>query len=370
MKIAIIGAGPVGCYAGYLLAKAGNEVDIFENHPQVGLPIQCTGLLTSDFDQFNLPLDSFLVNTFHRVKIYAPKEDFDFSQKEYLVCRRRFDNFFADLALKAGAKIYLNYTFIRRGDNKNNDPARKASLVILNQKEKKEITITPDLVIGADGPLSPTAKAFGLYHPQRENYYGIQAVVEGKFDADSFQAYFGKQVCPDLFAWVVPETLNLARIGVAMRSHSQKYFQDFMEKNGFKAREMQAGAIPIYHPKQALRKENCYLLGDAAGFVKATTLGGLVPGLEQAKILADCLINDKDYEKEIKPLARKLKLHLKLKKILDQLSDDDWDRLVRYLKQEKISKVLSQHTRDDPFPLIIKALLKEPKFLYFAKYLF
>ena len=41
MNIAIIGAGPIGCYAGYLLAKVGNKVQIFENHSQVGLPIQC-----------------------------------------------------------------------------------------------------------------------------------------------------------------------------------------------------------------------------------------------------------------------------------------------------------------------------------------
>ena len=55
---------PAGCYAGYLLVKVGHKVSIYENHAQIGLPIQCTGLLTSDFDRFNLPMDSFLVNTF------------------------------------------------------------------------------------------------------------------------------------------------------------------------------------------------------------------------------------------------------------------------------------------------------------------
>ena len=69
MEIIIIGAGPIGCYAGYLLAKEGYEVDIYENHSHIGSPIQCTGLLTSDFDQFNLPMDSFLVNTFSAILI-------------------------------------------------------------------------------------------------------------------------------------------------------------------------------------------------------------------------------------------------------------------------------------------------------------
>jgi len=50
---------------------------------------------------------------------------------------------------------------------------------IIHNIEKR---ITPDIVIAADGPLSPTAKAYGLYHPKRENYFGVQALVEGKFD--------------------------------------------------------------------------------------------------------------------------------------------------------------------------------------------
>ncbi|MEM4264021.1 MAG: NAD(P)-binding protein, partial [Candidatus Woesearchaeota archaeon] len=42
--ISIIGAGPVGSFAAYLLAKAGFEVSIFEEHEKIGLPVQCTGL--------------------------------------------------------------------------------------------------------------------------------------------------------------------------------------------------------------------------------------------------------------------------------------------------------------------------------------
>src|SRR3989344_5012240 len=114
MNIAIIGAGPVGCYAGYLLAKNGHEVSIYENHAQIGLPIQCTGLLTSDFDQFNLPMNSFLVNTFSKFEAYSPKHKLEIRQKEYLVCRNRFDNFFGDLAKKQGAKIQVNHSFIRK----------------------------------------------------------------------------------------------------------------------------------------------------------------------------------------------------------------------------------------------------------------
>ena len=135
------------------------------------------------------------------------------------------------------------------------------------------------------------------------------------------------------------------------------------------SKEIQAVTIPIYHPKQKLQSENCYLAGDAAGYVKATTLGGLVPGLQQARILADCIIHSKNYEKEIAPIRRKMWLHLKVHEIFDKFNDGDWDTLVSYVSQPKIQKVFEQHTRDNPIPLVMKSLLKEPRFLRFGKYL-
>mgnify|MGYP001572780589 FL=1 len=128
--------------------------------------------------------------------------------------------------------------------------------------------------------------------------------------------------------------------------------------------------IPLYHPQQKLKQQNCYLLGDAAGFVKATTLGGIIPGMRQAQILADCLTSHKDYEKEIKTLKKRMDLHLKIRKILNKFKDEDWDKLLEIIKQPKMQKLLEQHTRENPLPLVIKALIKEPKLWRFGKFLF
>ena len=358
MKIAIIGAGPIGCYAGYLFACSGHEVEIYENHANVGSPIQCTGLLTSDFDKLQIPKESFLINTFDEVDVVSPNNQLKIKQKEYLVCRNKFDNYFANLAINEGVQIFCSHSFLG---------LEKGELVIndsLNDEKKK---IKADLVVAADGPLSPTAKAYGFYHPKRENYFGMQVIAQGEFDRKSFKTFFGKSVCPDLFAWVVPESSSTARGGLAMRKGSREYFTKFIEQQGYKIKEMQAGTIPIYHPKQKLVRDNCYLLGDAAGFVKATTLGGLVPGLVQAKILVDCITNKKDYQKACAPLARKLKLHLSVRKVLDKFSDKDWDDLVSYISQPKLQKVFEKYTRDNPIPLVFHSLIREPRLLKFAK---
>jgi digeranylgeranylglycerophospholipid reductase len=361
MNISIIGAGPVGCYAGYLLAKAGQSVTIFENHSSVGSPIQCTGLLTADFDEFEFPMDSFLVNIFSGLEIHSPGKKMYLPQKEYLVCRNKFDNFFADLAREEGAQILTSHSFMRK---------EREVLIIKDAGNNILRRITPDIVIAADGPLSPTAKAFGLYHTERENFHGIQAVVEGNFNSEDYQVYFGKDVCPGFFAWIVPESATTARVGLAGKRNTKYYFDKFMRENGFSVKEMQAGTIPIFHPGQKLSQDNCYLLGDAAGYVKATTLGGLVPGLKQAEILVNCIVKGKDYGKEIKPLRRKMMLHKRMSEVFEKMSDGDWDKLISYIGQDKLKKVFAMHTRDNPKPLVVKALLREPRLLRFVKHLF
>ena len=71
-KVAVIGAGPIGCYTAYLLAKEGYRVAIFENHPKVGSPIQCTGILTNDYDKLGFPLDPYLVHIIDSIDVFSP----------------------------------------------------------------------------------------------------------------------------------------------------------------------------------------------------------------------------------------------------------------------------------------------------------
>ena len=227
--------------------------------------------------------------------------------------------------------------------------------------------LSPDIIIAADGPFSPTAKAFGLYHPQRENCFGLQAIVKGKFSPNKYQTFFGSEL--GYFSWIVPESATTARVGLVAKNNVKLQFQRFLAEHKFKVEEVQAGHIPLYHPRQQLKKDNCYLLGDAAGFVKATTFGGIIPGLKQAEILAHSIIENKNYQHATKQLQRKLWLHLRLRKVFEKFSDDDWDSLVSLTAQEKVQIVLQQHTRENPLPILFKLARQEPRLLKFVKYL-
>jgi digeranylgeranylglycerophospholipid reductase len=41
----IVGAGPAGSTVAYGLARAGHRVLVLEEHPRVGYPVQCAGLV-------------------------------------------------------------------------------------------------------------------------------------------------------------------------------------------------------------------------------------------------------------------------------------------------------------------------------------
>ena len=363
--IAIIGAGPIGCYAAYLLAKQGHKVDLYEEHEQIGRPIQCTGLLTADFDKFfpQLNKESFLINTFKAVNVKTKNQTINVKQNEYLVCRTKFDSYFGKLAKEAGTKIHLNHSFIGKENNE---------LIIKDKINNQEIRIKPDITIAADGPLSKTAKAHNIFHKQRTNYYGIQAVVTGKFNKDQFDVYFGEDYCKDFFVWVVPESKTTARVGLCSKQNSKPIFDKFMQNHPeWQTTKIQAGVIPIYKHAQILNKGNCYVVGDAAGHVKATTLGGLIPGLRAAEHLADSIKINKSirYLKTTTKLRIELLLHQRIRTCMDSFSDQDWDKLLKLTNQSRIQKSLQKYSRDNPLPLVLSILLKEPRFLQFIKHL-
>ena len=134
--------------------------------------------------------------------------------------------------------------------------------------------------------------------------------------------------------------------------------------------DKQAGVIPIFDPKIKSQKDNIFLVGDAAGQVKATTGGGIIQGLIAAKCLHDAIIYDNDYSNVWRQkIGKELLAHLIARKIMNKFKFKDWNELVKLCNQKKIKKLLYEEERDNFISLAIKMVLKEPKFLKFAKFL-
>src|SRR3989338_11497347 len=114
--ISIIGAGPSGNYLAYLLAKSKSEheVNVYEEHSDIGKPIQCTGIVTNSFAEIIKPHEDFVVNTVDRVEVNSPnKEKFEIKIKKNIILdRHKFDAYLANKAIDMGVKYNLNHRFI------------------------------------------------------------------------------------------------------------------------------------------------------------------------------------------------------------------------------------------------------------------
>lgn len=358
--ISIIGAGPVGSYCAYLLSKKGFKVHLFEEHPKAGLPIQCTGIVTKNIFNYVPKSREFIINHFNSVQAVSPDNSYsEIPLNEYLLDRTKFDNFLLNKAVDAGAKIHFSHRFIGIKNNK----------AIFKTKDGL-VGCSYKYLIGADGPLSKVAKSAGIYN-NREFFIGMQAVVRGNFGPHTFTTFFGNKISPGFFAWVVPESSTTARVGLATKNNTNYYFQNFINALHFQPVEYQGGLIPIYNSKQLVQKNNICLIGDAAGLVKSTTGGGLVPGLESAKILAKCVSNNKinNYPRAIKKLRFQLYLHNLLRNTLDNFSDTDYTQLIKQMKKPSVQKILQDENRDFPVKLLLKLLIANPSFLKYGLFI-
>ena len=360
--ISIVGCGVAGSYLAYLLAKQGKEVTIIEEHNKIGNPVQCTGIVTGSIEKFVKLPKNVVANRCSRVIVVSKNKSIVANTDEIVLWRDKFDQFIADMAADQGVKILTNHQFL----NFNG----KNSIKIKNKKNNKLKEIKSDITIGADGSSSAVANASGLANTKF--CIGMQAKVKLKIKLNAFETHFGSRF-PKFFGWVVPESEDIVRLGLASLSNPKEYFYKFLKKRtgNKKIIQWESGIIPIYNPNQIIQKNNKYLIGDAATQVKATTGGGIIPSLKAAHTLCDCIINNKDYNEEFKrQYGKELLLHLKIRNTLNKFSDKDYDCLLKLMSQEKIKKILKKYDRDKPIPLVLNLLLREPRFLLFSKFAF
>jgi len=347
--ISVIGGGPSGSHLAYLLAKKGLKVSVFEEHDNIGKPVQCTGLVTSSIKELFPMKEEFVINKISKVVVISPDDtsvDFYLNSPNYVLDRRKFDEAVAKSAQDAGAKYYLKKKFTGFKDN----------TIFFGDGS----SVKTDYLIGADGPLSAVAKQCGMFG-NRKFMAGMQARVRGNFDSSTFVVYLGK----GYFGWSVPENDRFSRVGViASLGKPKPYFDLVLKKVNCTVVEYQSGLIPVYLPRIRCQKDGVFLIGDAATQCKASTHGGIIQGMIAGTALCEAIITGKSYDRLWrKKLGRDLYVHLKIRKMIDRMSDSDLNYMTKLVKQEKIKKILETCDRDFASKLALKILLKELRFL-------
>ena len=359
--ISIVGAGPSGNYLAYLLSSGGFKVNVFEEHSVVGKPVNCAGIVSNEFSRFLKLFDNsnFIINEVKDVKLFVPsgKSVFLKLRKNFVLNRALFDKELYKLAKSSGANFHLKHRLVSLD-------VKTLKLIFSNKKSFKT-----EFLVGADGPFSIVAKSIGSY--KRRFFYTLQSSVRIKNNNLVLFGLFKRG-----FWWFVPENRNSARIGVACENpiFIKKLFLKLIRSFGLKQTNIKAkgGVIPIFNPFVKKSTGKTFLLGDAATQVKATTGGGIIPGMKAAEALSKSFNNNVkvNYSRNLMSLNIELTTTLFVRWILDRMSSSDYDFLLRTVNNKSLRKVFYSVSRDSNLRLSLRLLYSNPRLLFFVKNIF
>ena len=105
-------------------------------------------------------------------------------------------------------------------------------------------------------------------------------------------------------------------------------------------------------------------MGDAAGQVKVTTIGGVVTGLWGARAVAQAIVEGQAYDAALGRARWELDLHWLMRAVLNRFSDDDYDALLGLLNGKTL-ELLRTYNRDQLTGMWWKLLLAQPRWLPF-----
>lgn len=371
--VLIIGGGPAGLYAACCLARAGRSVAVFEEHPEIGSPVHCTGLVATEcFTRFDLPLQATrtalrsarMHSPGGRVLSLASEKD-----ETVVLDRLAFDQALAGQARAAGAEIVLGHRVeaLRR--------LRRSLVVRTVSSDGVERLVRGRLGILATGASYGLHRGLGLQVPDR---FVRGAQVEVEFEQTSeVEVYFGNEVAPESFAWVVPFTrqrVTMAKIGLLSSRDPGRYLDRFLRSPQVASR-VRSGCISPYlrrpvpvWPLAETFADRLLVIGDAAGLVKPTTGGGVYYSLLSAELAATTISEALEAEDGSarflsryqaawrSALGSEIRTGALFRTFASQLSDAQIDEAFQLVSRESMSRLIRDHASFNWHKGIILAL--------------
>lgn len=286
--VVVVGAGPGGAEAARAAAGQGLRTVLLEEHRTVGLPTHCTGKLSGHaFREFDLP-PALAVNTlsaavFHSpggiaVRVRRPSAD------SHVVDRVAFDQWLVARAAAAGADVMtgVRATHAARDGGRLRVRGGYAGRTGTFEAEAR-------VVIDAEGACPRLPATLGL-RPARAYAHGLQYEMRGVggLEPDTPEMFFGRDVAPGFFAWLLPLGRDAARIGLAVDPRAAarppvRYLERLLATHpavrrrvaGAAVTRKVGGRIPMLTAGAPAARDGVLVVGDAAGQVKATSGGGI-----------------------------------------------------------------------------------------------
>lgn len=352
VEVTIVGAGPAGLLAASEAARGGVSVQVYEDHPRIGEPCHCAGLISVDgLRRLGVKSGDFILNEVRGCRLHSPSgitlEAYGREGKAYVIDRVSFDKALAERAEGEGASIVLS----RRVERWLYDGNRIVGISGRGYEVESQVSIDAEGVPPLLSPLAGLERPSGLLG-------GVIVKVEGvEVEQDMVELWFSRQTAPGLFAWVIPLNEDTARCGLATSSGEPysrlRVFLSRRFDGEPKHSRPRRGFVITGGPIPRTQVDGMMVVGDAAGQTKPTTGGGVVLGglcaIEAGRVAAEAVsLGDasarilKRYERAWKSMLGGEFSSMSLtRRLLNRLEDRHIDELFRAFREARLEGVLT-----------------------------
>lgn len=361
--VIVVGAGPAGSAAAEFCARQGLATLCIEEHGTIGHPVQCAGLLSNSAFAECRTSEHSILNRINGARLVSGAGNDVLidakATKAVVVDRCSLDREMAETAADAGAEFRLKTGVYG---------VRGTTVLTRGLYGHEEIDFK--ILIAADGPRSTIARSFDM--PRAKVYLsGIQADIPGECDPRFVEIF--PDASPEFFGWAIPSGKHCLRVGLCGQSNVPDRFAAFRKKFGASSTHLVTGTLPLGIMPKTYGNRTLFV-GDAAGFAKPTSGGGVYTGIRTARhaaavAVASCETNRfedsalADYERRWKAdLGRELDLGFRLFTMRRNLSSEVIDSLIRALNDPEILATIVKFGDMDRPGTLVRQLLKKPAF--------
>jgi len=230
-----------------------------------------------------------------RVIINGRISEWRFAMPTYVTIeRRKLDVFLAERAVQAGARLLTQAQVV--------DVApRQGEISYEFGGDRRRMMAHAKAIIFADGPHSLAYRVLGEPSgtKERPEYVGVEYDLDAPSNGhDALEIIPDPDSLPFGYIWVFPKrdhvNVGLARLnsidGPSLISLLDRFVSQRPDLRGRRVLRRKGGVIPARRGP-ILRKDNCLVIGDAAGMINPLTGGGYVCGFVSAALAADACVN-------------------------------------------------------------------------------
>jgi digeranylgeranylglycerophospholipid reductase len=390
VDVLVVGMGPGGSGAAKRAAELGLNVLGIEKRAEIGAPKRCGEAISRHglMERIGLePKGQWVIQEIWGAIVYAPNGEsikIDYDKPEgWVIERKLFDKHLAKLAALAGAKVLAR---TEATEFKREDGKVLATIKSGNQTHE----VRAKIIIAADGVESRVARKLGINTQNKLSNIcaGVQyEMANVKTTGKHIEFFFGNEVSPGGYVWVFPKGEGAANVGVGVRKPWAKkpaidYLNDFVKSRpGLKdgsILEVNSGGVPVGGFLEESVADNVMVIGDAAHQVNPIHGGGIpeafMAGRIAAEVASEAIKADDFSKNKLKKYdkiwdeqrGKSLKKILRLREVMEEMSNDDLNWLAEYLHGEDIVDISRSHG----FMKFAKLLMKKPKMVKLARKLF